>query len=181
VATAERMRRASSERRDPGIAASLAIIIFICASSASLHAAPPSAKLTVGGDVTKPLVLNEADIAAFGEQTVNVTDEKGNAVSYSGVPVAAILAKAGAPLATDRRGPNMAIGVIAKASDGYQVLFPLTEFDPAFSDRNVLLVDKRDGKPLDDREGPLRLVVPGDKRHARWVRGITSLDVVKVH
>jgi DMSO/TMAO reductase YedYZ molybdopterin-dependent catalytic subunit len=155
--------------------------MYICGSVASLLAQPPKAELTVSGDVSNPLVLNDADIAAFGEQTVNVTDERGNPVSYSGVPVAAILAKAGAPLGKDLRGQNMAIGVIAKASDGYQVLFPLTQFDPAFSDRTVLLVERRDGKPLDSREGPLRLVVPGDKRHARWVRGITSLDVVKVH
>src|SRR5215469_3583223 len=132
-------------------------------------------------EVSKPLLLNHADIAALGEQTVKVTDEKGNPVSYSGVPIVAILAKAGAPLGKELRGPNMALGVIAKASDGYQVLFPLTEFDPAFSDRTVMLVDRRDGKPLDTREGPFRLVVPGDKRHARWIRRITSLDVVKPH
>jgi DMSO/TMAO reductase YedYZ molybdopterin-dependent catalytic subunit len=174
------MRRASWLGRESPIVAALALI-YICASYASVPAARPPAKLTVGGDVSKPLVLNDADIAAFGEQTINVIDEKGNPVSYSGVPVAAILAKAGAPLGKDLRGQNMAIGVVASAPDGYHVLFPLTDFDPDFSDRTVMLVDRRDGKPLDDREGPLRLVIPGDKRHARWVRGITSLDVIKVH
>jgi hypothetical protein len=48
---------------------------------------------------------------------------------------------------------------------------------PAFSDRVILLADRRDGKPLDNREGPLRLIVPGDKRHARWIRGVTTLEV----
>jgi DMSO/TMAO reductase YedYZ molybdopterin-dependent catalytic subunit len=168
-------------RRDSRMVALLTLLIYICGYAASLFAQPAKAKLTVSGDVSKPLVMSDADLAAFGAQTVNVTDEKGNPASYSGVPVAAILAKAGAPLGKDLRGQYMAIGVIAKASDGYEVLFPLTEFDPAFGERAVLLVDRRDGKPLDAREGPLRLVVPGDKRHARWVRGITSLDVVKVH
>ncbi len=168
-------------RRDPWIVALLALVLHICAHGTPLLAQPPNAELTVSGDVSKPLVLKDADIAALGEQTVNVTDEKGNRVSYTGVPVAVILAQAGAPLGKDLRGPNMALGVVAKASDGYQVLFPLTQFDPAFSDRAVLLVDRRDGKPLDAREGPLRLVVPGDTRHARWVRGITRLDVVRVH
>jgi DMSO/TMAO reductase YedYZ molybdopterin-dependent catalytic subunit len=169
------------KRRDLWIAALLTLIIYIFASAAPLLAQTADAKLAVGGDVPKPLVLSDANLAAFGEQTVNVTDEKGNPASYSGVPVAAILAKAGAPLGKDLHGANMAIGVIAEAPDGYRVLFPITDFDPAFSDRTVLLVDRRDGKALDSREGPLRLVVPGDKRHARWVRGITSLDVVKVH
>jgi DMSO/TMAO reductase YedYZ molybdopterin-dependent catalytic subunit len=175
------MRRASSQRCAFWTVAALALIIYMGGAALLVLAAPPDAKLTVGGDVSTPLVLSDADIAAFGEQTVNVTDEKGNPVTYSGVPVAAILAKAGAPLGKSLRGPNMALGVVAKANDGYEVLFPLTEFDPAFSDRTVLLVDQRGGKPLDAREGPLRLVVPGDQRHARWVRGITSLDVVKVH
>lgn len=168
-------------RRDFWIAAPLAFVIYVFAGVAPLLAQTADVKLTIGGDVPKPLVLSDADLAAFGEQTVNVTDEKGNPARYSGVPVAAILAKAGAPLGKDLHGANMAIGVIAKAPDGYMVLFPITDFDPAFSDRTVLLVDRRDGKPLDAREGPLRLVVPGDQRHARWVRGITSLDVVKVH
>ena len=180
MATADRKQRASSSRRASWIIASLAFI-FISTSHTPLRAQLPKAELSVSGDVSKPLVLSVADIAAFGVQTVNVTDDQGNQVSYSGVPVAAILAKAGAPLGKDLRGPNMTLGVIARASDGYQVLFPLTEFDPALSNRTVMLVDRRDGKPLDRREGPLRLVVPGDKRHARWVRGITSLNVVKVH
>lgn len=182
MVTADRKPLALLKRRDFWIAAPLAfIIIYVFACAAPLLAQTPNAKLTVGGDVPKPLVLSDTDLAAFGEQTVNLTDEKGNPVSYSGVPVAAILAKAGAPLGKDLHGANMAIGVIAKAPDGYRVLFPLTDFDPAFSDRTVLLVDRRDGKTLDPHEGPFRLVVPGDKRHARWVRGITSLDVVKVH
>ena len=57
----------------------------------------------------------------------------------------------------------MALGVVARAPDGYRVLFSLTEFDAAFSNRVILLVDRRDGKSLDNREGPLRLVVPDDK------------------
>jgi hypothetical protein len=35
----------------------------------------------------------------------------------------------------------------------------------------------RDGKPLSETEGPLRIVVPHDKRQARWVRQVTSLTI----
>jgi len=45
----------------------------------------------------------------------------------------------------------------------------------------IILADHRDGKPLDAHEGPLRIVVPGDKRGARWIRGVTSLEVISVH
>ncbi len=45
------------------------------------------------------------------------------------------------------------------------------------TDKLVLLVDRRDGKPLSGQEGPLRIIVPDEKRHARWVRQIISLVV----
>jgi hypothetical protein len=35
-------------------------------------------------------------------------------------------------------------------------------------------------KLLDTREGPLRLIVAGDKRGARWVRGVIAFEVVRV-
>jgi hypothetical protein len=50
--------------------------------------------------------------------------------------------------------------------------------DPAFAVREIVVADKRDGKPLDLREGPLRIVAPGDKRPARWARQVTTLRVI---
>ena len=124
--------------------------------------------------------VSVADLAAFQRQTIRVTDEQASSVEYAGVPVAEILEKAGAPLGKELKGTNLALGVIARASDGYRVLFSLTEFDAAFSDRLILLADRRDGKPLDGREGPLRLIVSGDKRRARWVRGVIILEIFNV-
>ncbi len=151
------------------------LILLLCAPASAFAQA-----LRVIGDVPTHLDLSTGDIAAFQRQTLRVTDEKGNPAEYAGVPVAEILQKAGAPLGKDLKGPNMAVGVVARAADGYTVLFSLTEFDPNFSDRVILLADRRDGKPLDSREGPLRFVVPGDKRHARWIRGVTTLEVIRV-
>ncbi len=37
---------------------------------------------------------------------------------------------------------------------------------------------KRDGKPLDAKESPLRIVAPGDNRAARWVRQVTVLRLI---
>jgi hypothetical protein len=39
------------------------------------------------------------------------------------------------------------------------------------------LVDRCDGKPLSAQEGPLRIVVPGEKRHSRWVRQVVALRI----
>ena len=135
--------------------------------------------LRVIGEVPTHLELSLADIAAFQRQTIRVTDDKGAQAQYEGVPVAEILKKAGAPLGKELKGPNIAVGLVASAPDGYHVLFSIAEFDPAFTDRVILLADRRDGKPLDNREGPLRFIVPGDKRHARWIRGVDALEIFK--
>ena len=155
------------------------LALLLCAPAIVYAQASQPVALRVIGDVPKHLNLSVADIAAFQQQTIHVTDEKGTPAEYGGVPVAEILEQAGAPLGKDMKGPNMAVGLVARAPDGYQVLFALAELDPAFSDRVILLADRRDGKLLDSREGPLRIIVPGDKRHARWVRGVDALEVFK--
>jgi hypothetical protein len=41
----------------------------------------------------------------------------------------------------------------------------------------VYVLTKRDGKPLSEKDGPFQLVVPGEKRSARWVRQVTALKI----
>ena len=41
----------------------------------------------------------------------------------------------------------------------------------------VLLAYRRDGKELSSQEGPFRIIAPGEKRHARWVRNVTSVSI----
>ena len=153
------------------------LALSLCAAAAASAQTSPALRVT--GDVPNHMELSIADVAALPHQPIHVTDDKGAPAEYSGVPVATILQKAGAPLGKELKGANMAIGLIGRAPDGYHVLFSLTEFDPAFGDRLIWLADRRDGKPLDSREGPLRIIVPGDKRHARWIRGVTTLEVFK--
>jgi DMSO/TMAO reductase YedYZ molybdopterin-dependent catalytic subunit len=111
-------------------------------------------------------------------QSVSVTDEKNGHEVYQGVPVVDLLRRAGAPLGSALRGTKMRLYVLVKARDSYAVVFALTEFDPAFTDRTILLAYSKAGQALGSVEGPLRLVVPGDKRRARWVRQVTDIDVL---
>jgi hypothetical protein len=48
--------------------------------------------------------------------------------------------------------------------------------DP-FERKAVYVVTKRDGKALSEKDGPFQLVVPGEKRAARWVRQVTALRI----
>ena len=54
--------------------------------------------------------------------------------------------------------------LLVEAADGYKAIFTLAEIDPAFASREVILADKRDGKPLDAREGPFRMVARAIRR-----------------
>ena len=44
-------------------------------------------------------------------------------------------------------------------------------------EKSVYVVTRRDSKPLSEKDGPFQLVVPGEKRSARWVRQVTSLKI----
>jgi len=102
--------------------------------------------------------------------------------SFSGVPVAKILEKAGITFGESLRGKRLASCLLVEAADGYRVVIALPELDPGFTDKQILLVDKRETHPLDDddKEGPYRIVIPDEKRMARWVRQVKTLKIVDV-
>jgi hypothetical protein len=123
--------------------------------------------------------LSAAQIAALPHVTV-ATKDHDTPAQFEGVPVTAVLGLAGVQLGSTMRGPRFAEALLVEAADNYKVVFALAEFDPDFTSREILLADKRDGKPLDAKEGPWRIVAPGDKRPARWIRQVTSFKVVTV-
>jgi DMSO/TMAO reductase YedYZ molybdopterin-dependent catalytic subunit len=128
-------------------------------------------------EVPRELALTASDLARLPRQTVRAKDHEGKEAGFAGVPLVEVLKAAGLKFGQDLRGPALATFVVTEASDGYRVVFALPELDPAFTDRVVLLAYERDGKVLSEREGPLRIVVPGEKRHARWVRQVIAMKV----
>ena len=139
-----------------------------------------TAALAVKGDIASPLTLKPEDLAAMPRVKVTIPDTDGTQVEYEGVALREVLKKAGAPLGNQLRGSALTTYVIAKAHDGYQVVFTLAEVDASFANENIVIADKRDGKPLFGYQGPLRLVCPGDKAGARSVRMLETLEVVRL-
>jgi len=122
--------------------------------------------------------VTAAQIAALPTVSVNVK-EHDTAAEFEGVGLAEVLKLAG--IETGKmKGPQMTQALLVEAADGYRVVFALAEVDPEFATREILLAIKRDGKPLDEKQGPFRIVAPGDKRPARWIRRVTSIKVVTV-
>ncbi len=123
--------------------------------------------------------LGATQLATLPGLTVKVLDHDKPA-EFEGVSLASLLALAGIQLGDKLRGPRMTEVLLVEAADGYKVAFALAEVDPAFAVRDIIVANKRDGKPLDAKEGPWRIVAPGDKRAARWVRQVTGLRLITV-
>lgn len=133
--------------------------------------------LSVSGEVARPLKLSAADFAKLPRRTVRAKDHSGKESTYEGTPLIEVLQLAGVTLGESLRGKNLALYLVVEAADGYRAVFALPELDTAFTDRVILIADRKDGNPLASAEGPLRIVIPDEKRQARWVRQVTALII----
>jgi len=165
----------------------LVMLSFLSASATLAQARPagttaPAAStgLVVTGAVSQDLKLSPDDLKKLPRKSVSTKGHDDQMHQYDGVPLSAVLAKAGVPQGSALRGKSMALTVVAEGSDGYRAVFSLAELDEDFAGETVLIVDSTDGQPLGADQGPLRLIVPGDKRQARWVRMLKSITVVNL-
>jgi len=149
------------------------------AGMAAASPTPASDRLRVSA-YTKhdDLNLNVADFKAMPRTTVSVHNEHSKAdETYTGVRLADLLAKMEAPLGHDLRGVALSGYIVATGSDGYIAVIALAEADPSFHSGEVLVADTMNGQPLDAKSGPFKLVVTEDKRPARWVRNLVSIEL----
>ncbi|MGI4741377.1 MAG: molybdopterin-dependent oxidoreductase [Janthinobacterium lividum] len=152
--------------------------VYAQASASQASAAP--ATLRLEGLVTTPRTLTATDLAALPHREQTITDKEGKKHVYRGVALREVLHLAGAPEGKGIHGEVLAEAVLATAADGYQAVFALPEIDADFSPQTILLAESRDGQALPPHDGPYQLIVPLEKKPARWVRQLTGLKVVKV-
>ena len=132
--------------------------------------------------VTGPIALNStlSDLSRFLRQSVRAKDELGKESVFKGVRLTEILLAAGVKFGKELRGKWLADYLLVETEDGYRVVFALPELDPTFGEVDILLADRRDSEPLEGRDGTLRLIIPGEKRYARWARRVVSLQIRSV-
>jgi hypothetical protein len=121
------------------------------------------------------MVLHPADLAALPRERVRGTLHGGPEHEFSGPSLAAVLTRAGVTLGG--RGRALAQYLVAVAADSYRTVLSAGELDSTLTGRVPLVVDRQDGQPLPASDGPWRLVVPGDRRPARWVRQLVRLQM----
>jgi DMSO/TMAO reductase YedYZ molybdopterin-dependent catalytic subunit len=145
--------------------------------------APAEDLLDIRGDLPNPRRIGASELHNLPRVNVHTTDPRdpGKEIVYSGTPLVEALKVGGLLVDSGMAGIRDAITmtVLVEATDGYRAVFSLAELDPELTDRIVLLADAKDGQPLSPREGPFRIIVPGEKRPARWIRQVKALTVRK--
>ena len=136
-----------------------------------------SQQLTIQTQAGKQTRLERADIEALPHVKVT-TGASGVSTTFDGVPLKAVLERGGVGFGETLKGKRLASCLLVEAADGYRVVIALPEIDEAFTDKQIVLAFLKDGKPLDDKEGPYRIVMPDEK--ARWVKQVTALKIVDV-
>ena len=152
----------------------LAVLVVCFVWTSSILAQAPTVR--VFGDVAKPLTLTAAELATMPRTKITASAHNQTG-TYEGVAVRELLTRAGVPAGADLRGPALAKTVIVTGADGYRVAFALAEFDPAFTDRVSILADRKDGGPLAENALPFQIILADEKRPARWVRQVVSIEV----
>jgi hypothetical protein len=136
---------------------------------------PAVGTLKIGTETGKVVALTTKEWAKLPRQKVEVKGKGDKAVTYEGVSLAEVLQFAGMDFGKHPRG-GAAAYVVIEGTDGYRALLALAEVDPKVTTRMALLADKLDGKPLSERDGPYRLIVPGDKLPSRWVKQVARVS-----
>ena len=124
-----------------------------------------------------PVVLSPTEVHALAHVTITVhnphTDKD---ETYSGVPLATLLAMINAPIGKELHGESLATYLVATGTDGYSVVLSIAEADPSFHGGQIVVADGRDGQPL-GKFGPFQLIVSEDKRPARWVHNLAAITL----
>jgi DMSO/TMAO reductase YedYZ molybdopterin-dependent catalytic subunit len=153
--------------------------VALCVVMTLALGAQAPAAIELRGPAGQQRTIAVADLASIPRKEVRASAHKVSGV-FSGVPLYDVLRLVGAPGTDSLRGPALAAYVLVEARDGYRVTFALAELNAGFTDKLVLLADRKDGAALSGADGPFQLIVPDEKRPARWVRQVARISVVMV-
>ena len=147
----------------------LAAASLVAAPATLLFAAPAAPPvLRIPGAPDKP--IDPASLLGRNARDVRLEDAGGDTIVYHGVPLLEVLEKGGLDLKTmNGQRVSAAQVVLASARDGYTVAFSVGELTANRSNPKVFLVAESSGEgPLPENEGPVRLIVYGDKARSAY-------------
>jgi hypothetical protein len=116
-------------------------------------------ELTIQTESGKQTVLTKSDIESLPHVKVTTHGSETSTI-FEGVVLRVVLERAGVEFGHSMRGKRLASCLLVEAADGYRAVIALPELDPDFTDKEVVLAYLQDGKPLDEKAGPYRIVIP---------------------
>jgi hypothetical protein len=174
----------------PSARAVAAIVFLWLGASLATNAETPSSPPAVGkwAEVGKvaisinnrsPKAYGSAEIGRLPHTAIAVEGQGGRTRKFSGVALCDLLESAGVELGGEQRPAALTTYLWVEGSDGFRVLFSGAEVHRFIGAGEVLLADSEDGQAIPKSDGPYRLVVVGDKVHARWMRQVRALYVIQ--
>ncbi len=145
------------------------LFLAVLLSSASLTSAAeaPSLVLRIPGAADATVTVESLRKAKARD--VAVQSEQGEAVTYRGVPLLDVLETGGLDIKSMAAERKSAPGVVVVVGrDGYTVVFSLGELAMHRSEPRVFLTGETVGGALPANQGPIRLIVPGQRARSAF-------------
>jgi hypothetical protein len=139
--------------------------------------APAAGTLPLTGRVAHPQQFDLAKLQALPSQTVQVsflTEHGEQKMSFTGVPLWALLGEAGG-LADTEKSAALHHTIKISAKDGYWVVISTGEIAPDLGGKPAMIAYQRDAEA--PGTSGFRLVMPGDKHGARYVHDVVAIDI----
>lgn len=148
--------------------------LLIAAALALAPVAALAQTLTVTNAEGKVTTFTPEALAALPQAEAKL----GGKTVYVGASLSAVLREAGVPQGPRLHGKPMQAFILVTGKDGYRAVLSIAETDPSFRDGPIIVAGATKAGPLNDKEGPLRLVIDTDARPDRGVRQVESIKVV---
>jgi hypothetical protein len=107
--------------------------------------------------------------------------EDGKVAVYSGVPLRVVLeSKLGGPneMAALRNVSDAVL--LVRATDNYRTAVSAVAVAMDKKGERYLLALTKDGQPLGENQGPIRLITTADPERVRWVRMVNGIDLIRL-
>jgi hypothetical protein len=172
-------------RHTLSIAIAALLLLVLCFTPTSAHAEDAVQVTGTDGSAQTWTTARLKEVLASDVKAVEWTSRGQKHISSS-VPLLAVLKASGVPVALKMdpkadprlKNYNLRLAIVIQGGDGYTATFSLAELLPEIGSREVWLAIDEDGKPLPDRDGMAKLVVPADQKPGRWVRNVARISVV---
>jgi hypothetical protein len=146
----------------------------------------PSTGFLLTGEVETSKRFTPETLAEYQASRLTVSYYSGSSglvtQTYLGVPLLDLINEAVVITNPDQKNDRLRKYLLAHATDCYQAVVALAEILPTFGGQPVMVAyatvdDAGIVTPLDEDEGAVRLIVPGDKAGGRFVSNLMSIGV----